>query len=409
MALDLSSPLTLPCGAVLKNRLAKSAMSENMASPELNADAKFAALYKAWASGGAGLLISGNVMCDKRALGEPHNVVVEKNHADLEGLKAWTAAGTASGTHLWMQINHPGRQSPKFLSKQPVAPSAIALKAPLDRVFATPRELSETEILETITRFADTAELAKSAGFTGVQVHGAHGYLVAQFLSPLSNHRTDRWGGSIENRMRFAIEIYRAIRGRVGKDFPVGIKLNSADFQRGGFTEEESLQVIHALGQEGMDLVEISGGSYEAPVMMAGNRKSSTQAREAYFLEFAEKARSHIKAPLMVTGGFRSAQGMRKALASGALDVIGLARSLALDPSFPNKLLEDDGTVSLVRPLTTGIKWVDKAAPLEIIWYTRQLHRMGTGMEPNPKASVLATLLKSLTEMGWQSLKRVRS
>lgn len=407
--ISLSTELILPCGVVLKNRLAKSAMSENMADQQHRPDARLGLLYETWARGGIGLLITGNVMCDGRALGEPNNVVVEKASADLASLRAWAAKGTQNKTQFWMQINHPGRQIPNFLAKQPVAPSAIALRPPLDRAFNKPRALERTEILEIIARFADTAELAKQAGFTGVQIHGAHGYLVAQFLSPLSNQRTDEWGGSLENRMRFVTEIYRSTRCRVGAQFPIGIKLNSADFQRGGFSEEESLRVIDTLSNEGMDLIEISGGSYEAPVMMEGSQKASTRSREAYFLDFAAKARAHCKAPLMVTGGFRTAEGMRHALSSGSLDLIGLARSLALDPAFPKKLLANEQTVSQVKPLTTGMRWLDKLVPLEILWYTGQLHRMGLGKAPNPKAWVFATVLRMVRDVGWQSLKRVRS
>jgi 2,4-dienoyl-CoA reductase-like NADH-dependent reductase (Old Yellow Enzyme family) len=407
--ISLSTELSLPCGVVLKNRLAKSAMSENMADNKHRPDARLGLLYETWAQGGIGLLISGNVMCDQRALGEPNNVVVEKASADLASLRAWATKGKLNATQFWMQINHPGRQIPNFLAKTPVAPSAIALRPPLDRAFNKPRALEQAEIMEIVMRFADSAELAKQAGFTGVQIHGAHGYLVAQFLSPLSNQRTDQWGGSLENRMRFVIEIYRAIRARVGNKFPIGIKLNSADFQRGGFSEEESLQVIETLSHEGMDLVEISGGSYEAPVMMEGDRKASTKAREAYFLDFAAKARKHCKAPLMVTGGFRTAEGMQQALSSGNLDLIGLARSLALDPAFPKKLLANEKTVSQVKPLTTGMSWLDKLVPLEILWYTGQLHRMGRGKAPNPKASVAATVFRMMKDVGWQSLKRVRA
>jgi 2,4-dienoyl-CoA reductase-like NADH-dependent reductase (Old Yellow Enzyme family) len=406
--LDLSTPLSLPCGAVIKNRLAKSAMSENMGDANFNANAHLENLYEAWAKGGAGLLITGNVMCDSRALGEPHNVVIEKDTTDLEALRKWAKAGTIDGTHLWMQINHPGRQSPKFLSATPVAPSSIALKAPLDRVFNRPRALSEEEIVEVISRFADAAELAKKTGFTGVQIHGAHGYLVAQFLSPLSNIRTDRWGGSLENRMRFVLEIYRGMRERVGKEFPIGIKLNSADFQRGGFTEEESLEVMQRLDQEGIDLFEISGGSYESQVMMKGD-KSSTQKREAYFLDFAAQAKRTISAPLIVTGGFRSHQAMNSALVNNELDMVGLARSVAIDPNFPSKILANDGTVSQVKPLTSGMRWLDNIVPIEITWYTQQLHRMGRGLSPDPTASVLMNIMGSIKDIGWQSLKRVRS
>ena len=157
-----------------------------------------------------------------------------------------------------MQINHPGKQSPKSLSKEPVAPSAIPLSGGVAVAFNPPRALTEEEILDLIKRFGNTARIAK-AGFTGVQIHSAHGYLVNQFLSPHHNQREDQWGGNAENRMRFLMEVYHEMRRQVGDDFPIGIKLNSADFQRGGFTEEESMQVLKTIDEAGIDLIEISG------------------------------------------------------------------------------------------------------------------------------------------------------
>ncbi|MGZ3809737.1 MAG: NADH:flavin oxidoreductase/NADH oxidase family protein, partial [Bacteriovorax sp.] len=272
---SLKDSLTLPCGAVLKNRIGKSAMSENMADRDYTPNEKFQNLYHSWANGGAGLLITGNVMCDKRYLGEPKNVVIEKGFLGTSGLKNWAQAGTSNQTHLWMQINHPGKQSPKFLTKEPVSASAIALKSPLDKMFNPPRALDEKEIYDIIERFTFSAVTAKNAGFTGVQIHGAHGYLINQFLSPLHNTRQDQWGGSLENRMRFVREIYASMRSALGSEFPIGIKLNSADFQKGGFSEEESLEVVKVLASEKIDLIEISGGSYEAPEMM-GPKKEST-------------------------------------------------------------------------------------------------------------------------------------
>ncbi|NDE61907.1 MAG: NADH:flavin oxidoreductase/NADH oxidase family protein, partial [Cyclobacteriaceae bacterium] len=283
--IQLSDTLTLPCGAVLKNRIGKSAMSENMGSRGYTSNEKFNRLYARWAEGGIGLLITGNVMVDRFALGEAHNVVIEQGIQDTN-LPLWAAAGKRQGTHIWVQLNHPGKQSPKFLSKEPVAPSAISLKKPLDRLFNTPRALTEAEILDLIARFAYAAKVSKESGFTGVQIHGAHGYLVSQFLSPTHNQRTDRWGGSLENRMRFVKEVYLAIRREVGDSFPVSIKLNSADFQKGGFTQEDSMEVIKQLSVLGMDLIEISGGTYEAPAMMGAAQKESTKTREAYFLTY---------------------------------------------------------------------------------------------------------------------------
>lgn len=407
MSSKLTEVLQLPCGATLKNRLGKSAMSENMGSSGYTSNEKFIRLYGRWAEGGIGLLITGNVMVDRFALGEAHNVVIEQGIQDAN-LPLWAAAGKREGTHIWVQLNHPGKQSPKFLSKEPVAPSAIPLKKPLDRLFNTPRALTESEILDIILRFAYAAKVCKESGFTGVQIHGAHGYLVSQFLSPTHNQRTDQWGGSLENRMRFVEEVYLAIRKEVGADFPVGIKLNSADFQKGGFTKEDSMAVVNRLSNLGMDLIEISGGTYESPAMMGAAQKESTRAREAYFLDYCEEVRKLVTCPLMLTGGFRSAEGMNAALTSGACDVIGVARSLAIQPNFPNDLLSGSPVTSQVKPLSTGWKFLDKTFPLEIIWYTDQLHLMGEGKNPNPKKSALGSVLSMVYKLGKNAIKKVR-
>uniref|UniRef100_UPI0040481E5F NADH:flavin oxidoreductase/NADH oxidase family protein n=1 Tax=Algoriphagus sp. TaxID=1872435 RepID=UPI0040481E5F len=407
MSTKLTETLQLPCGAILKNRIGKSAMSENMGSRGYTSNEKFNRLYAQWAEGGIGLLITGNVMVDRFALGEAHNVVIEQGIQDAN-LPLWAAAGKKGGTHIWVQLNHPGKQSPKFLSKEPVAPSAISLKKPLDRLFNTPRALTEAEILDIIARFAYAAKVCKESGFTGVQIYGAHGYLVSQFLSPTHNQRKDRWGGSLENRMRFVKEVYLAIRKEVGDSFPIGIKLNSADFQKGGFTQEDSMEVIKQLSVLGMDLIEISGGTYEAPAMMGAVQKESTKAREAYFLDYCEMVRKLVTCPLMLTGGFQSAEGMNAALASGACDVIGVARSLAIQPDFPNQLMSGATVTSQVKPLTTGWKFLDKTFPLEIIWYTDQLHLMGEGKNPNPKKSALGSVLSMVYKLGKNAIKRVR-
>lgn len=407
MSTDLiNKSITLPCGVTLKNRIAKSAMSENMATQEHRANTKFEQLYQRWANGGASLLMTGNVMIDKDALGEPNNVVVESGR-DYQDLVAWAKAGTENNTNLWIQINHPGKQSPKFLSSAPVAPSAIPLRAPLNKTFNTPRELSEPEIHTIIDKFAFVAKTAKNCGFTGVQIHGAHGYLVSQFLSPHHNQRNDQWGGSLQNRMRFVLEIYDRIRAAVGEKFPVGIKLNSADFQRGGFSQEESMEVVQTLSKRGMDLIEISGGSYEAPRMMGAQQ--STSEREAYFLDYCLEVRKHVHTPLMLTGGFRSLHGMHAALSAGACDVIGLGRSIVINPNFPNELLLGKDTKSSVHKITTGIQALDKMFPLEIVWYTNQIHRMGKSLNPKPNQHAAVSILQSLVGMGLHSLKRVRA
>jgi 2,4-dienoyl-CoA reductase-like NADH-dependent reductase (Old Yellow Enzyme family) len=405
--INISDSLMLPCGATIKNRIGKSAMSENMGSKGFVSNEFFQTLYQRWADGGTGLLITGNVMVDQRALGEARNVVIEKGISD-PSLKNWAEAGKKNHTQIWVQLNHPGKQSPKFLSKVPVAPSAIPLKKPLSRVFNTPRALSDLEIIEIIERFAYAAKVCKESGFTGVQIHGAHGYLVSQFLSPTHNQRADKWGGSIENRMRFVSEIYQAIRKEVGAQFPISIKLNSADFQKGGFSKEDSMKVVQHLSELGMDLIEISGGTYETPVMTGTNIKESTKAREAYFMDYCEEVRKIVKTPLMLTGGFRSSQGMNEALAAGVCDMIGIARSLAINPDFSNELLSGKDVKSLVKPLSTGFPFLDRTFPLEIVWYTDQLHLMGKGQDPNIHRSALRSVFSMILELGMNGLRKVR-
>jgi 2,4-dienoyl-CoA reductase-like NADH-dependent reductase (Old Yellow Enzyme family) len=399
----LSQSLTLPCGVTLPNRFGKSAMSETLGTIDNHVTEELVRLYGRWADGGTGLVITGNVMIDQRHLGEPHNVAVE-DERDLAMLKRWAEAGTRQGNQLWVQLNHPGKQIPKMLaSGDTLGPSAIPFRKELSPHFKTPRALTEGEILDIIARFARSAAIVKKAGFTGVQIHGAHGYLVSQFLSGHHNQRDDRWGGSLENRMRFALEVYRAIRAEVGKDYPVSIKLNSADFQRGGFTEEESMTVAETLAGEGLDLLEISGGTYEAPTMSGKDVRESTLQREAYFLEYAEKIRARISIPLMVTGGFRTSEGMAAAVASGATDIVGLARPLAVEPDLPKRILAGESVHSVVTPRRTGIKAIDDMAMMEVVWFARQLHRMGQGKEPIRDESVLMAMIRSMTMVAIRS------
>jgi 2,4-dienoyl-CoA reductase-like NADH-dependent reductase (Old Yellow Enzyme family) len=406
----LAQPLTLPNGTVLANRLAKSAMSEALGSYDNHVTPQLPRLYARWAKSGIGLLFTGNVMIDRRALGEPGNVVLE-DESDMALLTQWARAATDQGVQIWMQLNHPGKQSPKGLNPYNVSPSAIPFRKDMAAFFDTPRELTVAQIEEIIARFGRSAALAKKAGFSGVQIHGAHGYLVSQFLSPHHNQRSDDWGGSAENRRRFGLAVYAEIRRQVGKDFPVGIKLNSADFQRGGFTEEESLATIRALADAGMDLIEISGGTYESPAMTgigASGQAASTLAREAYFLEFAEKLRATVRTPLMVTGGFRTQAGMNAALRSGALDLVGLSRLLALDPDAPAQLLRGRDSPHRVRPITTGIKVVDRMALMEVAWYARQLQRIANGREPRPNESGLFAFLATAWASGWGTFRTRR-
>ncbi|MBP6738665.1 MAG: NADH:flavin oxidoreductase/NADH oxidase family protein [Leptospiraceae bacterium] len=393
---NLNKPLTLRNNSVIPNRLAKAAMSENLANKKFLPDTELLRLYEKFSASGAGLLITGNILLDPNSLGEPNNVVLEET-TPLDSFKEWARVAKKNGSVLWGQINHPGRQSPILLSKQIVAPSPIAVNAPFG-IFGQPRKLKEEEIIELIRKFTISASKLKEAGFDGVEIHAAHGYLINQFLSPLTNHRKDKWGGSLENRMRFLLEIYRSIRSKVGKDFSIGVKLNSKDFQHGGFSEDDSTIVANTLDQEGIDLLEISGGTYEKAAMTGVHEKETTRLREAYFLEFAHLLRKTTSCPIMVTGGFRTRDGMDQAIAEG-IDLLGLARTVAMDPFFPAKILSGESMGMMLKRLSAGIDLVDQAGALEIGWYQRQLLRMGEGKNPDPNLSnwdaVSSLILKS--------------
>jgi 2,4-dienoyl-CoA reductase-like NADH-dependent reductase (Old Yellow Enzyme family) len=405
---SLGDPITLPCGAIIKNRFLKSAMSECLASVDHAPTEGLSTLYETWANGGSGQVVTGNIMVDSRFLGEPRNMVIE-NVRNYDLLYQLALKGTQDNTHLWVQLNHPGKQTPRLLSKEAVAPSAIPLGPGYDRFFAPPRGLKEGEIVEIIERFAKAAMISKAAGFTGIQIHGAHGYLVNQFLSPRHNQRIDHWGGSLTNRMRFVIEVFGAIREKVGSSFPIGIKLNSADFMKGGFSEEDSIEVIQRLSELGIDQIEISGGNYESPIFTGTTIKESTIKREAYFLEFAQNAKRVTDTPIAVTGGFRTAEGMRRAVESGWTDMVGLARPLAVDPDIPNRILSGENYISPLKTIKTGISVIDRIALLEITWYEQQMERLSRGKKTKPNHPPILSLLQTLQKTGLEVFQKRRA
>lgn len=396
----LASPFTLPCGHVIPNRFMKGAMTEQMSDEKNAPTERLVRLYERWGRGGCGVLLTGNVMVDHRALEGPRNVAVE-GERDLPMLCRWAEAAQANGSQLWMQISHPGRQTPRGVSTYVVAPSAVSIKGSMAPIFPKPRALEESEILEIIERFATAAGVAQRAGFMGVQIHSAHGYLNSQFLSPRTNHRTDRWGGSLENRMRFLLEIVRRTRETTGPAYPICVKLNSADFMRGGFTEEESMRVVQALEVAGVDLIEISGGTYEKPVMVGTGKtpelRESTRQREAFFLDYAEKVRRLSRVPLMLTGGLRSPAVMESVLASGAVDVIGIARPLALDPDFCRKALAGEVERAEDADISTGIRMFDDM--LQSVWHQEQFKLKADGGEPNPRLNKWVALARGLANI----------
>ncbi|MGF1607550.1 MAG: hypothetical protein ACFB22_14570 [Rhodothalassiaceae bacterium] len=344
----LKRDLKLPSGLTVKNRLAKAGMTEGLADQRGLPDQALERLYAGWAKGGAGLLITGNVMVDPQHLERPGNVVLggDPDQDALERLRTWAKTAKQGGAALLMQVSHSGRQTPKKINAHPSAPSAIRVNLPGGQ-FGQPRAMTGEEIDTVYHRFIAAAKAAQAAGFDGVQVHAAHGYLLSEFLSPRANLRTDDYGGTLDNRARLLRRIVSGIRTACGKSFTVSVKLNSADFQRGGFAFEDSLTVAKWLQDDGVDLLEISGGTYEQPRMMdldgveppAEPKRDSTKQREAYFQDFAATLRKQVKIPIMVTGGFRSAEAMAEAIERDGIDLIGLARPMVIDADAPAELL----------------------------------------------------------------------
>ncbi|MGN6159484.1 MAG: NADH:flavin oxidoreductase/NADH oxidase family protein [Devosia sp.] len=422
MAVDLLAPLTLPCGAEIAHRLVKPAITEGLADPAGQPTERLEALYQMWADAGYALMVSGNIIVDAEHIERPGNVIIDREpSAEMrQKLEHWTGIVRQHGAHFWAQLSHSGRQTQRSVNPHPVSPSAIAVGLP-GGLFGAPREMTEDEIVSTIERFGRAAGICKSVGFTGVQIHAAHGYLISCFLSPAANHRTDRWGGSLENRARLLLEIVAACREAVGPEFPISVKLNSADFQKGGFGADESAAVAKMLEAAGIDLLEISGGSYESPAMvgeMGGGKdttppkRASTLAREAYFLDFARELRQKIEMPIMLTGGLRTRTGMQEALAEG-VDLLGVARPACVDPiniaefligqadtlpSWEENLRSDKGLLSNNSPLAM-VRTVASFAG--IYWFYEQLYRLSRGERANRKRLPLLSMANvMLTEMG---------
>ncbi len=407
----LAQTLALPCGAQLVNRIAKAAMTEGLATARGVPTPELARLYGLWSDGGAGMLLTGNIQIDADHLERPGNVVIERE-PDAEMRKAlaqWAAAGTRNGNHLWAQLSHAGRQTMKMVNRHPKAPSAVKLGLPGGQ-FGQPVALTGDEIVDIVHRFGIAAAAVKQAGFSGVQVHAAHGYLLSQFLSPRSNHRTDEYGGELANRARVLLDVIGEVREAVGPGFPVAVKLNSADFQKGGFAFEDSLQVARWLQDAGVDLIEISGGTYEQPKLLGvegveaeepQHVAKSTMMREAYFVDFALAMRQQVSIPLMVTGGFRQRAAMEQAIDDGAADVIGLGRPMCVMTNAPSRLLSGleelpryENQLKLLPDWLSGltrIKTLRSVATFAVqYWFYAQLDLLGKVGQANPELSVAA-------------------
>ncbi len=411
---DLFSPLTLASGLTLKNRIAKAAMEENMAEFGQIPGKALINLYSRWAEGEPGLIITGNVMVAPDAMTGPGGVYLGKNTLSdpevAQRFSDWAEAGKSGGSLLFMQISHPGRQVYASMKTDIVSPSAtkVSLPGPASKMFTEARALSSDEVQDMIIRFADTAEAAKACGFDGVEIHSAHGYLVNQFLSPLTNLREDEWGGSLENRARFLLEIVRAVKARVGEGFGISVKLNSADFQRGGFDVADAKQVVSWLSKENIDFVEISGGNYESAAMMGmptDGELSSTLSRELYFIDFAKDISEVATMPLMVTGGVTKKATAEAALEDGAVDIIGIARAFGYHPHIARAWAQ--GADPEIALPVIGSKNKTFKALANMGMTKENLYRMGDGDMPKLRPSPLMAVIRGQVRQARQT-KRYR-
>ncbi len=418
MISPLADPIVLPCGITLPNRLGKSAMTEGLADKFDRPTERHNTLYKSWSNGGAGLHITGNIMVDRRYLERAGNVVLEDDK-DLHLFKSWAKAGTNAGNQLWVQLNHPGRQCPRIINKHPLSPSDVHLD--LLGNFGKPTAMTEDDIHNVIQRFTTSAGLVRKAGFTGVQIHCAHGYLFSQFLSPKINQRTDQWGGALVNRARIIRKTIKSVRDEVGVDFPISVKLNSADFQKGGFSLEDCVTVAGWLGEDGVDLLEISGGTYEQLSLIGVEPievRESTRKREAYFIEYAERIKTAAKIPLMITGGFRSRVVMENAIRNKEVDVVGLARPLCTQPNCSEQLIQGsvDKLDDYEQGLVLGNGFWGNNSPMNIIkainsfgqvgFYYWQIIRLSEGLSPEPKLKVFRSFQRHMRTDFKLNLKR---
>ncbi|QLJ02755.1 NADH:flavin oxidoreductase/NADH oxidase family protein [Streptomyces sp. NEAU-sy36] len=405
MTSELYSPLPLRSGQVLKNRIAKAAMEENMAGDGQLPGKELIGLYRRWAKGGTGLLITGNVMIHAEALTDPAGVVLDEA-APLEPFIEWAKAGKSGGGAIWMQINHPGRQIGSDMPGVVWGPSAVAVDlGKHSSRFGKPVAMTPEQIHATVTRYAVTAQRAEQAGFDGVEIHAAHGYLLSQFLSPLVNKRTDQWGGSLENRARMLLGVVRAVRAAVSPSFAVAVKLNSADFQRGGFDADDARQVIEMLAPLGVDLVELSGGSYESPAMSGRPADARTQAREAYFLDLAKDLVKSSPLPLMLTGGITRRETADRVLDSGVA-IIGMGTALAVTPDLPDRWRRGREADDQLRPVTWAHKALASAAGMAQVRH--QMRRLARGRHPRPRTHPAIALISERRRQR-RALRRYRA
>ncbi|KAI1614248.1 hypothetical protein EDD37DRAFT_128270 [Exophiala viscosa] len=378
----LNEPITFAfSGRTAKNRFLKAPMTErlchwNKEGEDISArgvpSPEYINLYKRWGEGEIGVIVSGNTMVRYdavEAFGNP--ILVDDHDGRVAKFREVTDAAKAHGSLIVAQLSHPGRQGTRYLNPNPISASDVHLAIKwAGNEFNKPRPMTIPEIKQMVKYWGESAYLCYKAGFDGVQVHCAHGYLLAQFLSLSTNKRTDEYGGDLNNRSRIVFEIIEEIHRRVpDPSFIICVKLNSVEFQDKGTTPEDARDMCLKFEEAGVDFVDLSGGTFEARAFE--HKKESTIKREAYFIEFAEMIRPLLKkTKIYVTGGFRTASGMVKAVSEGSLDGIGIGRPLAAEPYLCKDLLEGKitGAIENLVPL-----------PLNTQSSGTQLHQIGQG------------------------------
>lgn len=433
----ISTPLTLPGGCILPNRLVKCPMQETLARKSENFDppASFDNVYGLWARAGFGLLITGQVQIDSRHLSTEADVCVRPESLQPQILakwENWARVAQSCGTPCIVQLAHPGRMAALHYGTrqkgQPaMAPSEVKInlgddflsKTVIDRTFGTPKAMDVEEIETLISAFLHGTRVAHAAGFAGIQLHAAHGFLLSQYLNPLTNSRTDAYGGSTEGRLYILKRLITAIRAEFSAPFIVSVKLNSADFQDGALTEDESLEYVRYLTTCGqLDFVEISGGNAEStssPLLSSINSRvelgqgvttvrASTARREAYFTRFAERVKREIKPdiPIQLSGGFRSRLAMSEVLAENVCELIGLGRTVVINPTLPvdvllNPDIKDEDAVS--RDFQPGGLWIEKYVPkiifgsLPIQFFYMNMQRLGLGKNADNELDIVKQVI----------------
>lgn len=328
----LGRPLELPCGVSLKNRLIKSAMSDSLGDGEGNPTVAQMRLYERWAEGGAALSLIGEVQATPLYPEKPGNLVLVPD-ADMRAFRTLAKRGSSNGAHIWPQLGHAGALSHLPIS-EPNGPSALDIDG------LQCKEMSLDDIRKLPGIYSNAAKLARDAGFGGVQIHAGHGFLFSQFLSPLFNHRTDAYGGSVEARFRVIHEVVGEVRQAVGPSFPIGIRINSTDKLVGGLTENDALEVVRLLEDTSVDLIDISGGTYFPG---AASSSDGTSSSGPYFIGFTRRAKELTSIPIAATGGFETRDHARDAIENGDVDAVSIARAMVLNPSLADTWLSDDG------------------------------------------------------------------